>query len=95
MMDKKEGCDYVVTNIVDAIEWKFTKQQNPDTLDKKGLFEFTSLPWKKHIEDDIERYNIIKDLGDHIVSSSRLGPSQDSASPSKEPQATGHAFKGS
>ncbi|KAL6537894.1 hypothetical protein OROHE_012181 [Orobanche hederae] len=61
-----------------GIEW-----ENLDVFEKRGVFEFASQPWKKKdIEDEIERYNMIKDLRDHIVLGSKMASSQDSASPS-------------
>ncbi|CAH9093729.1 unnamed protein product [Cuscuta epithymum] len=39
--------------------------------------------WKRECEDEIERYNMIKDLRDHIVSSSKTTSSQDFISPAK------------
>ncbi|KAL6511046.1 hypothetical protein OROGR_022170 [Orobanche gracilis] len=57
--------------------------ENLDVYEKRGVFEFASQPWKKRdIEDEIERYNMIKDLRDHIVLRSKMSSSQDSASPS-------------
>ncbi|XP_057807129.1 uncharacterized protein LOC131021837 [Salvia miltiorrhiza] len=63
------------------------KQETLDMFDRRGLFEFSSQPWKKKdVEDELERYNMIKDLRDHIVSTSRIASSQDLAtSPSKDP----------
>ncbi|KAL0460023.1 UNVERIFIED_CONTAM: hypothetical protein Slati_0629500 [Sesamum latifolium] len=52
-------------------------------FDRRGLFEFASQPWKKDVEDELERYNMIKDLRDHIVSGSRMVSSQDLATPSQ------------
>ncbi|XP_047976445.1 major antigen-like isoform X2 [Salvia hispanica] len=61
------------------------KQETLDMFDRRGLFEFSSMPWKKkEIKDELERYNMIKDLRDHIVSTSRIASSQDLATPSKE-----------
>ncbi|XP_042043396.1 major antigen-like isoform X4 [Salvia splendens] len=61
------------------------KQETLDMFDRRGLFEFSSMPWKKKdIKDELERYNMIKDLRDHIVSTSRNASSQDLATPSKE-----------
>ncbi|KAI3450740.1 hypothetical protein Pfo_007405 [Paulownia fortunei] len=73
------------TKLADGIEWELTtnKQENLDVFDRRGLFEFAPQPWKKDIEDEIERYNMIKDLRDHIVSGSRMASSQDLASPSQ------------
>ncbi|KAK4440582.1 hypothetical protein Salat_0393100 [Sesamum alatum] len=72
--------------ISDGIGWEFTnnKQENLDVFDRRGLFEFASQPWKKEVEDELERYNMIKDLRDHIVSGSRMVSSQDlAATPSQ------------
>nr|GLL31279.1 uncharacterized protein At5g41620-like isoform X1 [Ipomoea trifida] len=51
--------------------------------DKGGSFESEPHTWKREHEDEIERYNMIKDLRDHIVSASKTTPSQDFNSPSK------------
>ncbi|XP_055835936.1 uncharacterized protein At5g41620 [Solanum dulcamara] len=82
----------------DGIEWEFSVgegKENVSTLDTfdKGRsnflengspFEFSSQVWKKDCEDEIERYKMIKDLRDHIVSASRNTPSQQSfSSPTK------------
>ncbi|KAL2239299.1 uncharacterized protein At5g41620 [Sesamum indicum] len=71
--------------ISDGIGWEFTnnKQENLDVFDRRGLFEFASQPWKQDVEDELERYNMIKDLRDHIVSGSRMVSSQDLATPSQ------------
>ncbi|KAL2536063.1 hypothetical protein Fot_17454 [Forsythia ovata] len=68
-------------------EWEYTnKQEYSGAFDRDRLFEFSSQTWKTNIEDEIERYNMIKDLRDHIVSSSRIGSSQDlQNSHSKDP----------
>ncbi|CAA0826588.1 Unknown protein [Striga hermonthica] len=56
--------------------------KNLNAFEGKGLFEFASRPWRKEVVvDEIERYNMIKDLRDHIVSGSKMGLPQDSASP--------------
>ncbi|KAL8501109.1 hypothetical protein ACS0TY_020611 [Phlomoides rotata] len=59
-----------------SISEKMNKQETIDEFDKRGLFEFSSKPWKKDVEE-IERYNMIKDLRDHIVSSSKIVSSQE------------------
>ncbi|XP_073156786.1 uncharacterized protein [Henckelia pumila] len=68
----------------DGIEWELTidKQGNFDVFDKNVLFEFASKSWKRDAEDEIERYNVIKDLRDNIVSGTRMVSSQDFAGPS-------------
>ncbi|KAG8387464.1 hypothetical protein BUALT_Bualt02G0024000 [Buddleja alternifolia] len=70
----------------DGIEWEFTnnKQGHLEVFDGIGPFEFASKTWKKDVEDEMERYNMIKDLRDHIVSGSRMGSSQQNVS-SKDP----------
>lgn len=70
----------------EGIEYEFgaNKQEMLDIFDRRGLFEFSSQPWKKDAEDELERYNMIKDLRDHIVSSSRIASSQDLGSPSQK-----------
>ncbi|GFQ07238.1 uncharacterized protein at5g41620 [Phtheirospermum japonicum] len=68
----------------DGVGWEFDKSgkgENLGVFEERGLFEFASQPWKKDMEDEIERYNMIKDLRDHIVSGSKMASSQDSASP--------------
>ncbi|KAL6506476.1 hypothetical protein OROGR_024657 [Orobanche gracilis] len=64
------------TKLGGGIEW-----ENLGVFEKRGVFEFASQPWKKDIEDEIERYNVIKDLRDHIVLGSKMASSRDSASP--------------
>lgn len=62
------------------IEWEFSpiRRGNSDILDggmgRKKVFEFSTQSWgRKECEDEIERYNMIKDLRDHIiVSGSRM-----------------------
>ncbi|XP_022851382.1 uncharacterized protein At5g41620-like [Olea europaea var. sylvestris] len=70
-----------------GLEWEYTnKQEYSAAFDRDGLFEFSSETWKTNVEDEIERYNMIKELRDHIVSSSRKGSSQDlQNSHSKDP----------
>ncbi|KAL3618748.1 hypothetical protein CASFOL_037410 [Castilleja foliolosa] len=60
---------------------KSFKGANLDAFEERGLFEFASQPLKKDMEGEIERYNMIKDLRDHIVSGSKIASSQHSASP--------------
>lgn len=75
------------TKSSDKIEYEFgaNKQETLDMFDKRGLFEFSSQPWKKNVEEDeLERYNMIKDLRDHIVSSSRISSSQDLANSTQD-----------
>ncbi|XP_070044264.1 uncharacterized protein At5g41620-like isoform X5 [Nicotiana tomentosiformis] len=78
----------------DGIEWEFTaggkenvdtfEQERSNVLENGGIFEFSSQVWKKECEDEIERYKMIKDLRDHIVSStSRKTPTQGFSSPTK------------
>ncbi|CDP06877.1 unnamed protein product [Coffea canephora] len=70
----------------DGIEWEFspTRHRNSDVLAGGKLFEFPSKAWKKECEDEIERYNMIKDLRDHIVSGTRISSSHEVASPQKK-----------
>lgn len=56
------------------------KRENLDVFDTGGLFGFTPHSSKEEMEDEMERYNMIKDLRDHIVSGSRMALSQDLAS---------------
>ncbi|XP_073040482.1 uncharacterized protein [Primulina eburnea] len=48
------------------------KQGDLEVFDNRGLFEFASKSWKKSMEDELQIYNMIKDLRDHIVSGSRI-----------------------
>ncbi|KAG6383527.1 hypothetical protein SASPL_156717 [Salvia splendens] len=65
-----------------AISTDGNKQETLDVFDRRGLFEFSSQPWKKNdVEDELERYNMIKDLRDHIVSTSRIASSQEDDPP--------------
>ncbi|XP_073286672.1 uncharacterized protein [Primulina huaijiensis] len=68
----------------DGIEWELTtnKQGNFDVFDKNVLFEFASKSWKNGAEDEIERYKVIKDLRDNIVSGTRMVSSQEFSGPS-------------
>ncbi|XP_073313315.1 uncharacterized protein At5g41620-like [Primulina huaijiensis] len=68
----------------DGIEWELTtnNQGNFEVFDKNVLFEFASKSWKRDAEDEIERYNMIKDLRDNIVSGTRMVSSQEFAGPS-------------
>ncbi|CAN4120192.1 unnamed protein product [Withania somnifera] len=79
----------------DGIEWEFSAgggKENVDTFDKERsnvlengpIFDFSTQVWKKDCEDEIERYKMIKDLRDHIVSASRKTPCQQGfSSPNK------------
>lgn len=70
-----------------STEWEFStnKQGDLEVVDNRGLFEFASQSWKKSIEDELERYNMIKDLRDHIVSGSRMvAGSQDLDDPGQQ-----------
>ncbi|KAJ8526362.1 hypothetical protein K7X08_028839 [Anisodus acutangulus] len=79
----------------DGIEWEFSTgggKENMDTFDKGrsnfiengSIIEFSSQVWKNDCEDEIERYKMIKDLRDHIVSASRKTQSQQGfSSPTK------------
>ncbi|CAN4119182.1 unnamed protein product [Withania somnifera] len=79
----------------DGIEWEFSTgggKENVATFNKGrsnflengSVLEFSSQVWKKDCEDEIERYKMIKDLRDHIVSASRKTPSQQGfSSPTK------------
>uniref|UniRef100_A0A5B7BVF5 Uncharacterized protein n=1 Tax=Davidia involucrata TaxID=16924 RepID=A0A5B7BVF5_DAVIN len=63
----------------DGIEWDFS-----DVLDEGRSFELAaSQAWKKESEDEIERYKMVKDLRDHILSGSRIAYSQGFASPTQ------------
>ncbi|XP_009609018.1 uncharacterized protein At5g41620-like isoform X1 [Nicotiana tomentosiformis] len=77
----------------DGIEWEFSagEKENVNTLDRGisnfhtngGILDFSSQAWKKDCGDEIERYKMIKDLRDHIVSASRITSSQDFSSPTE------------
>ncbi|KAL3530351.1 hypothetical protein ACH5RR_009673 [Cinchona calisaya] len=69
----------------DGIEWEFSpgRQGTSDVLDGRKLFEFSSKAWKRECEDEIERYNMIKDLRDHIVSSARIASNHEVVSPKR------------
>lgn len=58
----------------DGIEWEFgTKQkEGSDGFDGGGFYKFASQARREDYEDEIERYRMIKDLRDHIVSGSGL-----------------------
>ncbi|KAA8544298.1 hypothetical protein F0562_022310 [Nyssa sinensis] len=69
----------------DSIEWDFStkNQENPDVFDGERSFELVSQAWKKESEDEIERYKMVKDLRDHILSGSGIASSQGFASPTQ------------
>ncbi|KAA8549917.1 hypothetical protein F0562_001601 [Nyssa sinensis] len=71
--------------ISDGIEWDFStrSQKNSDVFDTGRSFNITSQAWKKDCEDEIERYKMVKDLRDHILSGSRIASSQGFASPTR------------
>lgn len=64
--------------IPDGIEWEFGSKhkEGSDRFEGERFFEFGSEARKEGYEDEIERYKMIKDLRDHIVSNSRLPSSQ-------------------
>ncbi|KAG9128976.1 hypothetical protein Leryth_014747 [Lithospermum erythrorhizon] len=70
----------------DGIEWEFSprKQDDSDVFDWKRVFDFPSGDWRNNYDDEIERYNMIKNLRDHIVSSTKSASSQGFASPAKQ-----------
>uniref|UniRef100_A0A5B6ZCH5 Uncharacterized protein n=1 Tax=Davidia involucrata TaxID=16924 RepID=A0A5B6ZCH5_DAVIN len=66
--------------ISDGIEW----EENSDVFDRGRSFELATKAWKKDCEDEIERYKMVKDLRDHILSGSRIASSQRFASPKQQ-----------
>ncbi|KAI3461268.1 hypothetical protein Pfo_017931 [Paulownia fortunei] len=81
-VDKSKGRRYISEKtekpkFADGIVWECAtnEQENLDVFDSTGLSEFTSHSSKKDVEDEMERYNMIKDLRDHIVSGSRMASS--------------------
>ncbi|KZV27863.1 hypothetical protein F511_37859 [Dorcoceras hygrometricum] len=69
-----------------SIEWGLVtnKQGDLEVFDNRGLFEFASQSWRS-IEDELERYKVIKDLRDHIVSGFRIATaSQDLDDPGQQ-----------
>ncbi|XP_059627744.1 uncharacterized protein At5g41620 isoform X2 [Cornus florida] len=69
----------------DGIEWEFgaVSKENSDGFDRGRLFELASQAWRKDCDDEIERYKMVKDLRDHILSGSRIASSQCFASPTR------------
>ncbi|TMW96704.1 hypothetical protein EJD97_006954 [Solanum chilense] len=75
----------------DGIEWEFCvgEKENVNTiyrgisnfLNNGGTPEFSSQAWKKDHADETERYKMIKNLCDGIVSASRITASQDFSGP--------------
>ncbi|MCD7447490.1 hypothetical protein HAX54_030356 [Datura stramonium] len=75
----------------DGIEWEFcmgekenmnTKDRGiPDLHNNGGTPDFSSQAWKKDHADETERYKMIKDLCDRIVSASRKTSSQGFSGP--------------
>ncbi|KAK4409101.1 hypothetical protein Sango_0491100 [Sesamum angolense] len=65
---------------VDDISKSFQWSDAIKNETKRNLVDKT---WKKDVEDELERYNMIKDLRDHIVSGSRMVSSEDLATPSQ------------
>ncbi|KAL7154119.1 hypothetical protein ABFS83_04G213300 [Erythranthe nasuta] len=86
---KKPNVSLSEVRLEGGVEWEFTtnnnKEDSLDVFDRRGVFEFESKPWKKESEDEIERYNMIKNLRDHIVSGSKMASTQQSVS-SKDPK---------
>ncbi|XP_073147976.1 uncharacterized protein At5g41620-like isoform X2 [Henckelia pumila] len=78
----------ICTETDKSTEWEFStnKQGDLEVFDNRGLFEFASQSWKVSMEDELERYNMIKDLRDHIVSCSRINAtaSQDLDDPAQQ-----------
>ncbi|PSR86463.1 hypothetical protein CEY00_Acc32085 [Actinidia chinensis var. chinensis] len=69
--------------ISDGIEWEFgTKsQENSDGFDGGRLLELASQAVRQGHEDEIERYEMVRDLRDHILSGTRIASSQGFAGP--------------
>ncbi|XP_049411847.1 uncharacterized protein LOC125874854 [Solanum stenotomum] len=77
----------------DGIEWEFCvgEKENANTIDRGisnflnngGTPEFSSQAWKKDHADETERYKMIKNLCDRIISASRITASQGFSGPTK------------
>ncbi|WMV35720.1 hypothetical protein MTR67_029105 [Solanum verrucosum] len=77
----------------DGIEWEFCvgEKENVNTIDRGisnflnngGTPEFSSQAWKKGHADETERYKMIKNLCDRIISASRITASQGFSGPTK------------
>ncbi|KAF3665305.1 putative leucine-rich repeat-containing protein 48-like [Capsicum annuum] len=77
----------------DGIEWEFRvgEKENMNTMDRGisnflnigGTPDFSSQTWKKDHSDETERYKMIKDLCDRIISASRIASSQGFSGPTK------------
>ncbi|CAI9105700.1 OLC1v1004685C1 [Oldenlandia corymbosa var. corymbosa] len=69
----------------DGIEWEFSPaaRQLPSDVytGSSKVFDFPSKDWKRECEDEIERYNMIKNLRDNIVSGSKIASFHEASSP--------------
>ncbi|XP_052179242.1 uncharacterized protein At5g41620-like isoform X2 [Diospyros lotus] len=72
--------------ISDGMEWEFgtNGQGNADGFDRRRLSELASESWRKDYEDEIERYQMVRDLREHILSGARITSSQGFASPDSQ-----------
>ncbi|KAL8148095.1 uncharacterized protein At5g41620-like [Apium graveolens] len=78
---KQKKPSYLERQISDGIVWEFNTKlkEDSDGLSKERVFEFTSQNQKEDYENEIQRYKMIKDLRDHIVSGSGLAMLQGAA----------------
>ncbi|XP_060173351.1 uncharacterized protein At5g41620-like [Lycium barbarum] len=77
----------------DGIAWEFCvgEKENTKTVDRGisnflnngGTPDFSSQAWEKDHPDETERYKMIKDLCDRIISASRITSSQGFSSPNR------------
>ncbi|CAL5426270.1 unnamed protein product [Camellia sinensis] len=67
----------------DGTEWDFGNkiEEHSDGFDRGRLLELGSQAWRKDYEDEIERYEMVRDLRDHILSGARIASSRGFASP--------------
>ncbi|KAK3032502.1 hypothetical protein RJ639_037340 [Escallonia herrerae] len=72
---------FLERKVSDSIEWEFSNkhQEDSDEFVRERFSKIVSQARKKDYEDEIERYKLIKDLRDHIVSGSGLAVMQGAA----------------
>ncbi|XP_077229026.1 golgin family A protein [Tasmannia lanceolata] len=78
-------------SLSEGIDWDFNTenyQRRGDGSNRERLSESNGLPerqaQKGHYEDEVQRYNSVKDLRDRILSSSRMASAQGFASPTRQ-----------
>ncbi|CAK9180808.1 unnamed protein product [Ilex paraguariensis] len=78
---------YLQRSISDGIEWAAQIggfQSLRDGLDRERVHEYEKQAQRKSYGDEMQRYKSVKGSRDHILPSSRLGSSKDTASPKRQ-----------